>query len=458
VALTRVQAPAKRITATVKRGTGADTYTVKGKRATARQRDTIDGVLEQAHSDNASRRVMIATVMAITQESVAGDQQTTTGNDDSGIFQQGRNWVSAAGAKDPAASTHAFLVTGPTSWKKVHGGVKKAPGNLSEAVHEVQRNQDPNAYAPWEAEATKTVDTWLANGATTDGGSYVQRYTFTRGERGGHRENSWDAAQRLVEEVGAFRWAAGNVFYAVSDEELIAGAPSLTVYGDEGWLLKAPAWSWAAGRAISEMTLEVLADHWDTMPGAVIVLHRRFGAMAGRWKVWNVGGDSLESPQVTVTLRRPTRLKSEPAPEVASRDTGTGTGGALEDICKRISDDRSTYLYGGGHGVKLANLKASDHMDCSSSCSLALFRARMFDGSVAISSTEFAASWGKPGKGRSFTVWANAEHVWIEGYDSDGSFAWRFDTSQHDSPSGPAYTKKLRTDQGRFTARHWPGL
>lgn len=459
MALTRTQAPAKRDTADkVARGTGSERYTVKGKRATARQRAVIDGVLGQAREDRASRRVMIAAVMTVTEESNAGElAHVTTGDDDTGIYQQGRPWVSVADAKDPAASTHAFLITGPTAWKKVHGSVKKAPGNLSQAIHEVQRNRDPNAYAQWEEEATGTVDTWLASDGESEGGTYIKRYTFTRGEKGGQRENSWDAAQRLVEEVGAYRWAAGNVFYAVSGDELRAGKPSLTIAGGEGWLLREPAWSWAASRAISEVTLVALADRWDVLPGAVVVLHRSYGAMSGRWMVWNVSGTALESPEVTIVLRRPTRLRSEPASEVADRSGESGEGGgALMDAAKQISDNRAPYLYGGGHGPKLANLSSSDRLDCSSSVSLALYRSKMFDGSVAITSGAFE-SWGKPGKGEEFTVWANASHVWVEFYDDEGAFAGRFDTSQHDGPSGPAFSSKPRGDQDRFRARHWPG-
>ena len=163
---------------------------------------------------------MIATIMCITQESGAGRlANVMTGDDDGGIFQQGRNWISEKGSKDPE---------GPTSWKLVHGSVKKAPGNLSLAIHEVQNNRDPNAYAKWEDEATETVDTWLDEGGSSeDGGSKPKSYTYTRGEKGGQRENSWDAMARLVQEVGAYRWAAGNVLYAASGDEIRAGKPSM---------------------------------------------------------------------------------------------------------------------------------------------------------------------------------------------------------------------------------------
>lgn len=430
------------------RGTGSsDGIKVKGKRATARQRSVIDGALAEADQLNASRRVMVALVMALTQESRCGEES-------SNLLQQSTAWNNATDAKSPAKATRAFLVTGPTSWKKVHGGLKSAPGNLANAVQAVQKSgAGAGAYARWQNEASSTVDTWSARGGGSDS-QRRKRYEFARGERHGQKENSWDCMARLVEEVAAYRWAAGNTLYAVSGDELRAGAPSLTIRGDEGWLIKPPAFSWANNRSVSEISIDVLTEHWNVMPGATVVMGSQFGALAGRFMVWHVSGESLDSPVVTVTLRRPTRLKDEPAAELTS--TSNGAGGKLHDVAQQISSHRGDYLLGGGHGVPLNKLKSSDRMDCSSSVSLALFRAGFFDGSTALVSGDFARSYGKAGKGQEFTVWANASHVWLEGYDTDGSFAWRFDTSHHGGQSGPMLTTAKRTDQSRFTARHWP--
>jgi hypothetical protein len=454
VTLTRQESPATRSSdETTSPGLGSADIKVKGKRATAKQRETIDGVLTQAQEDNASKRVMQAAIMTITQESRAGEDVQKTGNDDTGIYQQGRNWVTEEESKQAGPSTHAFLITGPTSWKKVHGGVKKAPGNLSLAIHQVQGNKDPNAYAQWEDEALNTVETWLADGGNSED-TYTKSYEFTRGDRQGSRENSWDASARLVGDVGAYRWAVGNVFHAVSGDELRAQKASLTIRGDEPWLVSPPAWSWANAREITEVTMVVLADRWDLMPGAAVVLVDEFGIVAGRWLVWNTSGDRLDSPVATVVLRRPTRIKSEPPAETGQREAGTGD---LEGICRQISDNRHEYVYGGSHGPKLSKLSPSSPFDCSSSTSYALKKAGLFSDDVAWTSGKFASSYGKAGKGDEFTVWANGGHVWIEGYEDDGSFAWRFDTSQHSGKSGPMLTTVARHDQGRFTARHWPG-
>src|SRR6188768_3752959 len=91
----------RRKTGTTRRGAGSAEYKVKGRRATAKQRRVLEGVLAQAGEDGASRRVMVAAVMTVTQESNAGEDVSQTGNDDTGIYQQGRNWISVAGSKDP---------------------------------------------------------------------------------------------------------------------------------------------------------------------------------------------------------------------------------------------------------------------------------------------------------------------------------------------------------------------
>lgn len=456
MALKRRQAPAKKKKGKSNRGTGSGHYTVKGHRATARQRATINGVLEQCEEDHASRRVMVAAIMCITQESVAGEKVKKTGNDDTGIYQQGRNWISAAGSKDPKKSTHAFLITGPTSWKKRFGSVKHAPGDLNAALMRVQGSV--GGYGQWQNEAERTVATWMSGGE--DSSFSLKRYVFTRGERGGQKESSWEAADRLVKEVGAYRWAAGNVFYAVSGNELRRGAPALVLRGDEGWLRKRPAWSWSGNRAISEMTLEVYVEQWGVMPGGMVEVHRDLGAMAGKWMVYTVTGTSLGSPEATVVLRRPTGLKKEPAPERKDRPgaddltggTGDRTVGRLREVCKAISANRSTYVYGGGHGPPVKRLRASSHMDCSSSVSLALYKAGFFDGDKpAYTSGTFASSWGQHGEGDEFTVWAHGGHVFIEFHDGT-----RFDTSQHSGKSGPAYTTVKRSHSG-FTPRHARG-
>lgn len=446
-------------------GTGEGVaITVKGQRATAAQRATINACLAEGDRLGCSKRVLVAIVMAITQESGAGDPRYTrsgdaAGPDSRGPFHQRAPWGSLSDRMDPTSATRLFLTAnqgaGVQGWKVVHGSLSVAPGGLSAAINAVQHSQFPNAYAQWQSEAEKTVEAFASDAGTGGGGD--RRYEFTRGERGGERESSWDASGRLAEEVAFNRWAAGNVLYFVSDEELRRAAPSVTIRGDEPWMLTpTPQWDWGTGRAIAEMTIQVLTDEWGVMPGGVVV----FASGApwdGRWIVSGVSGSRLDSPVVDITLRRPTLIIAEPAAEASSGDSASSSegDGGLFDACKAMDAENRGYLYGGGHGVPLSSIGADDPLDCSSSCSKVLKDAGMFPGSAPITSGVFATDWGAAGKGREFTVWANGTHVWIEFHSAPSGYR-RFDTSPHGSGGrGPHLRTTARGDQGAFTARHW---
>lgn len=445
-----------------KRGTGASTaITVKGRRADAEQRTVIDQALTEAHDLGGSRRLLIAVVMCMTQESSCrrlghGD---AAGPDSRGPFQQRKPWGPERDRLDPAKSCHMFCLGGKggqPGWKQIFGSLKNTPGSLDADIRRVQVSV--GGYAQWENEATNTVDAWLGGRIIGDR-TIVEPYEFTRGERHGHREDSWACSGRLAEEVNWSRWAELNTLFFASDDELRAAAPSLEVHGDEPWLLGPPAWDWSPNRPITQVTLRVLADRWGVQIGAVVIIAT--GSPAdGRYLVAETHGHMV-NPETEVVLHRPAPAKLEPAPTTrtvsgTSVDAGGGGSSSLLGFCRTIDAENRPYVYGGGHGKPLGQITAHEGLDCSSSVSLALWKANMFHGQVALVSSQFAASWGAAGKGREFTVWANSEHVWIEFYKAGG--VNRFDTSPHgDGPSGPHLRSHPRDDQSRFTPRRWPG-
>lgn len=451
-------------------GRGAE-ITVKGAKATAEQRATAEGILREAARLGASRRVMVACIMAATQESTIrplgyGDQ---AGPDSRGPFQQRAPWGPLAQRVDPAGATRLFLTVnkgpGVQGWRVVHGSLQNAPADLSRAIQAVQHSATPDAYAQWEAEATRTVAAFTgADGLSFDaaGSSAPERYEFTRGDRGGERESTWDATGRLAEEVAWRRWAAGNVFYFVSEDELRRAAPSLTVRGTEDYLVTGPAWRMSAGEPVAEITVDVMLDAWPVMPGASVTL-KTGGPIDGRWLVAGVSGARIDSPVATVTLRRPTLKAPEPAnPSTGSGDssadsTGTATASGIFEACKAIHDAAPTYLYGGGHGTIQREIPGA--LDCSSSTSYALaFAGYGFKVGDATKVSGALEQWGQPGRGDVFTVCANATHVFIQLEGKPGGFT-RFDTSPHGDTAGrgPRLRTTERGDLDRFTLRHWPG-
>jgi hypothetical protein len=86
---------------------------------------------------------------------------------------------------------------------------------------------------------------------------------------------------------------------------------------------------------------------------------------------------------------------------------------------------------------------------------MALYRAGLM-GPTALVSGDLA-KWGEPGPGKTFTVYANAAHVFIVFHDPPG---YRFDTGSvngdSNRESGPRVRKGTRSTAG-FVARHAPG-
>src|SRR5688500_6373007 len=103
---------------------------------------------------------------------------------------------------------------------------------------------------------------------------------------------------------------------------------------------------------------------------------------------------------------------------------------------------RSPYKWGGGHGEWL-----DDGYDCSGSVSFALAAAGLLSGPLASGPL---MSWGKPGRGRWVTIYANQGHVFME------VAGIRFDTSGQ-RVTGSRWQNDMRSTSG-FVARHPAGL
>lgn len=103
---------------------------------------------------------------------------------------------------------------------------------------------------------------------------------------------------------------------------------------------------------------------------------------------------------------------------------------------------KTPYKWGGGHG----RFQDSGY-DCSGSVSYALYFAGLIDGPHTSGDL---MRYGKPGKGRWITVYANGGHVFME------VAGIRFDTSGA-RVTGSRWQNAFRTTGG-FAVRHPPGL
>ncbi|HEX4753308.1 MAG TPA: hypothetical protein VH268_10435 [Solirubrobacterales bacterium] len=101
------------------------------------------------------------------------------------------------------------------------------------------------------------------------------------------------------------------------------------------------------------------------------------------------------------------------------------------------------YIWGGGHASF-----TSYGYDCSGSVSFALHGAALIPEPLTSGSLE---GWGEPGPGKWITVYANAEHTFME---IDGL---RWDTVGDARGTGPRW-HLMPTSTAGFVARHPPGL
>lgn len=329
-----------------------------------------------------------------------------------------------------------------------------SPGRIAQ---EVQGSAHPDRYDKVIDGAKKVLEAY--GGAGTNLGTYRKQYNFEVGSPNNPRETYWDAMNRLADEVKWPLFLNGQYLYFDSEMTLIKQKPATVITRTDPSVM---SWDcvWDARNIATEMRLDLICDPFEFRAGDVFKL-LEFGPassgstakLPGRWLVSEISRSRF-SLASSFTLKQPERPDPEPVSELAQRqqeDVGSVTGsGELFSECKRISDDNRKYVWGGGHqGKKLSAITDDEGLDCSGSVCLALKRAGMFPGDVAIVSGAFN-TWGEAGKGDEWSVYYNGGHVFIQ---SEGSGRkWRFDTGGG-PPDGPHVRDGWRNTTGYLTRR-----
>jgi hypothetical protein len=153
------------------------------------------------------------------------------------------------------------------------------------------------------------------------------------------------------------------------------------------------------------------------------------------------------------------------APDFGGGDFGPSTGGtdgtipgatpvgsgskyvALVAAMNRITGLNLPYRWGGGHAPGYNNPQGP--FDCSGAVSYALHEAGLYNGPPLVSGAFMA--WGKPGKGKDVTIYANPTHVFMR--DEHTGRDWG--TTRTVGRGGPQWHH--HTTKG-FVARHPEGL
>lgn len=314
--------------------------TVKHVRATSTQIHNIEQVLDTGVSMGADKRVLVSSIMTITQES---DAINLTGGDlDSvGLFQQrpSAGWPASRDIpKDSAAYFKKAI-----AYDKAHPSA-----SLGAICQAVQVSAYPSAYEQWQSEAENTVSEYLGGHSlgSLSGSATVtsfKRYAFEVKKH----ENYWDAIQRLAQEVKWRAFVSAGIFYYVSEEEMFKQKVRYRI--DES----SPGvdyinYNYDMGRKVTEVTVEGRAKDWEAPPGTVVVIKDEFAIpeVSGRYIVSQIRS-SLTDASASITLKKPMKAMAEPAPEKVTSTTQFGDQGGLAG-----SDQAGTVTF---DGVKICS-------------------------------------------------------------------------------------------------------
>jgi cell wall-associated NlpC family hydrolase len=456
--------------------------TVKGKAASATQKRYAERVLDVADSLNAPTKAAQALVAACIVESRI--HNLSGGDRDSRGILQVRDSTARPmrlNNRDVEACASAFLTRG--YWGK--GGAialaRKHPSwTLGQIAQAVQGSGYPSRYDEHGGEARKFVDAY-GSGDVTGSGDVRRKvpYQFRRGGAGTTgREDSWTCLQRLAEEVRWRCFMSAGALYFISEDQLLKAKPRLVLSEQTDGVLGID-FDVDNGKVSSEVTVTARARRWIAAPGAVVQLSD-CGPADGRWLVATIHRGLFDAT-ATITLKRRTKKLREPEAETeadqpqgrASRGSAYATFGSsggndekavdVYQAARAIHAKRYPYVWGGGHARAGVADRGTGRdpgigFDCSGAVSAVLAAAGLGfkTGRPGADSTKIARTWGRPGRGRLFTVYSNPSHVFIVFHTRQGDSHWG--TGDWGKGWGGAGFNPRMHPLSGFTVRHWPGL
>jgi hypothetical protein len=451
------------------RGTGG--ITIRGAPADVGQIRNLERVLDVANSQLAGAKATQALVEACIVESNC--RNLKGGDRDSRGILQIRDSTARPmrlANRDVEACAAAFLTRGFTGRGGAIQLARQHPDwSAGEIAQAVQGSAFPGRYDQVKAEATKVVDAY-GGGAGLTTTKIDTSYQFRRGGTSGQPEDSWTCLQRLASEVNWRCFMSAGRLYFISENELMRAKPRLVLREYEDGV-DAIDFDVDQGKVKADVTVSCRASRWIAAPGAVVELDG-CGPADGRWLIHTIRR-SLYDANATITLKREAPKLAEPVSLSTSTGVGSSAGRAnpydatlaahkVYAAAQAIDRKRYPYVWGGGHAAAGTPDRGAGGTlvgyDCSGSVCAVLAAAGLGfhkGGPVDVSGT-LAASWGVPGEGRTFTVWANAIHVFIifntpKGREHWGTGDWG------KGFGGAGFNPNMHPTAG-FTPRHWPGL
>ena len=309
--------------------------TVKGAAANATQKRVADEIIRAALPYNPPHRALVALLCAATHESVMGTlgmtPATITDGTSVGILQALTSNISVENAQSIPYNVRRFLVE-PWTGTSLGGAIKqaKAGRSIGDICTSIQGNSTGDVFSQWKDEAQKWIEAYQGGGGSTSI-TVTERYAFQVGKN----ENYWDALKRLAEEVNWRCFVVGKSVYFIAEPTLFQSRRRM-ILDEDSRGVESIDWDIDSGKRADSATVAARVANWQAPPGSVVVLDKSQGPARGRWLVETIDG-SLNLPDVSIELKRPSKPKPEPAAETSTRTVegeqgASGSGGADQAV------------------------------------------------------------------------------------------------------------------------------
>lgn len=482
--------------------TAGANITIKGQLPSAQQRSDINTALATANGKSAPPAAVEALIVAGIAESDF-EREASEDNDPSNPHKG--IWQSDVIPGDEVAKQAEKFLDGGESFQG-GGAIALAKQGLGpvDIAAKVEAGPPSSFYEPYLPEAQAIIKAGGGVSGTTGGSAEAVSDVgqLARGTTDNPDEDSWETITRLATQVTWYAFTNGNSLFYIDGPAMAKQRPALHVEVPpnivtrangkaEDGLIQTPltcsfdntTFEFRKSHKVkgkvqrksktskpstpAEIRMNLVCEIEDFRAGDCFEF-RKSGPCNGRWIVAQTIRNCLKDIFTQFVLQPPIEPLAEPQATTAGEETAAAAGGAAGsataafNASSTLSQMELPYLWGGGHSAKgLEGVKkGGPGLDCSGSTCWVLKQAGMFPGSAAEDSGELE-KFGEAGKGKEMTVWARADHVFIE-FNIPGHGVAQMNTKGPEN--GPrlytlsqTQTYDMSPESEGFTARHFPG-
>lgn len=303
---------------TIKGKTG---ITVKGKKANSTQIRVLEEVLRVGGDMEVSKKFLLAALMVVIQESLAGMLNVSVSGRHVGPFHQEKGntiWARRGGAL-PGNGTKAVR-GGAKAFFLGAQSVDREFYTAEQLAEKVQVAGTPSAWGQHRQEAEKILKLFAGDEIDENQPrrTYRKRYVFST-EDGGKAQNYWTAIKRLLDEVNIACFTSNGILYMISENQLLKSKKKMIFSLDTPGVDDVD-FTWDTDQRLATATVYCRITRWAAPPGTVVQLKDLPPASdnGGRWLVESIRR-GLYSRDAEIVLKKPEPKLPEPAPEVAER-------------------------------------------------------------------------------------------------------------------------------------------